>query len=126
MHQTHNGLERGALADAVAIEWWGKAGETTSEEVMSASHPAIIEVLHRIGMAILLVEQNVPLTLEVSERVYIRHLARIAELRALAIRAGSAQDPEPISAHFTLKSNPIFQGMSFPPFPHPQKAPAKL
>ena len=29
-----------ALADAVAIEWWGKAGETTSEEVMSASHPA--------------------------------------------------------------------------------------
>jgi hypothetical protein len=26
-------------------------------------------VLHRIGMAILLVEQNVPLTLEVSERV---------------------------------------------------------
>jgi branched-chain amino acid transport system ATP-binding protein len=31
----------------------------------------IIEVLHRIGVAILLVEQNVPLTLEVSERVYI-------------------------------------------------------
>jgi hypothetical protein len=83
-------------------------------------------VLHRIGMAILLVEQNVPLTLEVSERLYIRHLARIAELRALAIRAGSAQDPEPISAHFTLKSNPIFQGMGFPPFPHPQKAPTKL
>jgi hypothetical protein len=83
-------------------------------------------VLHRIGMAILLVEQNVPLTLEVSERVYIRHLARIAELRALAIRAGSAQDPEPISAQFNLKSNPIFQGMGFPPFPHPQKAPAKV
>jgi hypothetical protein len=78
-------------------------------------------VLHRIGVAILLVEQNVPLTLEVSERVYIRHLARIAELRALAIRAGSAQDPEPISAHFNLKSNPIFQGMGFPHFPIPKK-----
>src|SRR5215468_10678658 len=31
---------------------------------------AIIEVLHREGVAILLVEQNVPLTLEVSQRVY--------------------------------------------------------
>ncbi|MGA7486129.1 MAG: ABC transporter ATP-binding protein [Xanthobacteraceae bacterium] len=31
----------------------------------------IIEVLHREGVAILLVEQNVPLTLEASERVYI-------------------------------------------------------
>jgi branched-chain amino acid transport system ATP-binding protein len=31
----------------------------------------IIDVLHREGVAILLVEQNVPLTLEASERVYI-------------------------------------------------------
>src|SRR5216683_5925234 len=31
----------------------------------------IIEVLHREGVAILLVEQNVPLTLDASERVYI-------------------------------------------------------
>jgi branched-chain amino acid transport system ATP-binding protein len=31
----------------------------------------IIDVLHRDGVAILLVEQNVPLTLEASERVYI-------------------------------------------------------
>ena len=31
----------------------------------------IIEVLHREGVAILLVEQNVPLTLEASQRVYI-------------------------------------------------------
>jgi branched-chain amino acid transport system ATP-binding protein len=31
----------------------------------------IIDVLHRDGVAILLVEQNVPLTLEVSQRVYI-------------------------------------------------------
>jgi branched-chain amino acid transport system ATP-binding protein len=31
----------------------------------------IIDVLHREGVAILLVEQNVPLTLETSERVYI-------------------------------------------------------
>jgi hypothetical protein len=75
-------------------------------------------VLHRIGVAILLVEQNVPLTLEVSERVYIRHLARIAELRALAIRAGSAQDPEPISAHFNLKSN---RAWAFRHFPIPKK-----
>jgi branched-chain amino acid transport system ATP-binding protein len=48
----------------------------------------IIEVLHREGVAILLVEQNVPLTLEVSSRVYImekgvvRHHAPAAELRA--------------------------------------------
>jgi branched-chain amino acid transport system ATP-binding protein len=31
----------------------------------------IIDVLHREGVAILLVEQNVPLTLEASERIYI-------------------------------------------------------
>jgi branched-chain amino acid transport system ATP-binding protein len=48
----------------------------------------IIEVLHREGVAILLVEQNVPLTLAVSDRVYImekgvvRHHAPAAELRA--------------------------------------------
>ncbi|OGL06015.1 MAG: ABC transporter ATP-binding protein [Candidatus Rokubacteria bacterium RIFCSPLOWO2_02_FULL_71_18] len=48
----------------------------------------IIQVLHRDGVAILLVEQNVPLTLEASSRVYImekgvvRHHAPAAELRA--------------------------------------------
>ena len=48
----------------------------------------IIETLHREGVAILLVEQNVPLTLAVSDRVYImekgevRHHARAADLRA--------------------------------------------
>jgi branched-chain amino acid transport system ATP-binding protein len=48
----------------------------------------IIEVLRQDGVAILLVEQNVPLTLEVSRRVYImekgvvRHHAPAAELRA--------------------------------------------
>jgi branched-chain amino acid transport system ATP-binding protein len=47
----------------------------------------IIEVLHREGVAILLVEQNVPLTLEASQRVYImekgavRHHAAAAELK---------------------------------------------
>ena len=47
----------------------------------------IIDVLHREGVAILLVEQNVPLTLEVAERIYImekgvvRHHAPAAELR---------------------------------------------
>ncbi len=47
-----------------------------------------IDVLHRDGVAILLVEQNVPLTLEASERVYImekgvvRHHAPAADLRA--------------------------------------------
>ncbi len=47
----------------------------------------IIKVLHGEGVAILLVEQNVPLTLEVSDRVYImekgvvRHHAPAAELR---------------------------------------------
>ena len=44
-------------------------------------------VLHREGVAILLVEQNVPLTLEAASRVYImekgvvRHQAPAAELR---------------------------------------------
>jgi len=46
----------------------------------------IIEALHREGVAILLVEQNVPLTLEASHRVYVmekgvvRHHALAAEL----------------------------------------------
>jgi branched-chain amino acid transport system ATP-binding protein len=46
----------------------------------------IIEALHREGVAILLVEQNVPLTLEASQRVYfmekgaIRHHAAASEL----------------------------------------------
>ncbi len=48
----------------------------------------IIALLHRDRVAILLVEQNVPLTLDVSDRVYImekglvRHHATAAELRA--------------------------------------------
>jgi len=48
----------------------------------------IIDVLHKEGVAILLVEQNVPLTLGVSDRVYImekgvvRHHAPAADLRA--------------------------------------------
>ena len=48
----------------------------------------IIEVLHQEGVAILLVEQNVPLTLAVSDRCYImekgvvRHHAPSADLRA--------------------------------------------
>ena len=48
----------------------------------------IITLLHQEGVAILLVEQNVPLTLDVSDRVYIiekglvRHHATAAELRA--------------------------------------------
>jgi branched-chain amino acid transport system ATP-binding protein len=47
----------------------------------------IIDVLHRDGVAILLVEQNVPLTLEASQRVYImekgmiRHHAAASDLR---------------------------------------------
>jgi len=47
----------------------------------------IIEALHRDGVAILLVEQNVPLTLEASERVYImekgavRHHAAASDLK---------------------------------------------
>jgi branched-chain amino acid transport system ATP-binding protein len=46
----------------------------------------IIEVLHKEGVAILLVEQNVPLTLEASQRVYImekgsvRHHCAAAEI----------------------------------------------
>ena len=47
----------------------------------------IIDVLHRDGVAILLVEQNVPLTLAASQRIYImekgmvRHHAPAADLR---------------------------------------------
>ena len=47
----------------------------------------IIDVLHAEGVAVLLVEQNVPLTLEASERIYliekgvVRHHAASAELR---------------------------------------------
>jgi branched-chain amino acid transport system ATP-binding protein len=47
----------------------------------------IIEVLHKEGVAILLVEQNVPLTLEASQRVYImekgaiRHHAKSSDLK---------------------------------------------
>ena len=47
----------------------------------------IIDILHREGVAILLVEQNVPLTLEASQRVYImekgvvRHHAAASELK---------------------------------------------
>jgi branched-chain amino acid transport system ATP-binding protein len=54
---------------------------------MVAQIREIIHVLHREGVAILLVEQNVPLTLEVAERIYImekgavRHHAPAAELR---------------------------------------------
>ena len=48
----------------------------------------IIEALHRDSVAVLLVEQNVPLTLAASQRVYIiekgvvRHHAAASELRA--------------------------------------------
>jgi len=54
---------------------------------MVAQIREIIEVLHKEGVAILLVEQNVPLTLNVSDRVYImekgvvRHHAPAADLR---------------------------------------------
>jgi branched-chain amino acid transport system ATP-binding protein len=54
---------------------------------MVAQIREIIHVLHREGVAILLVEQNVSLTLEVAERIYImekgavRHHAPAAELR---------------------------------------------
>jgi len=49
---------------------------------------AVIEVLRQEGVAVLLVEQNVPLTLEVSRRVYlmengvIRHHAAASELKS--------------------------------------------
>jgi branched-chain amino acid transport system ATP-binding protein len=55
---------------------------------MVAQIRTIVDALHREGVAILLVEQNVPLTLDVSDRVYImekgavRHAAPAAELRA--------------------------------------------
>jgi len=54
---------------------------------MVAQIHEIIDVLHGDGVAILLVEQNVRLTLEVSSRVYfmekgvVRHHAPAADLR---------------------------------------------
>jgi branched-chain amino acid transport system ATP-binding protein len=55
---------------------------------MVAQIQEIVHALHRDGVAILLVEQNVPLTLDAAERVYImekgavRHHAPAAALRA--------------------------------------------
>ena len=55
---------------------------------MVAQIQEIVHALHRDGVAILLVEQNVPLTLDAAGRVYImekgavRHHASSAELRA--------------------------------------------
>jgi branched-chain amino acid transport system ATP-binding protein len=55
---------------------------------MVAQIREIIDVLHRDGVAILLVEQNVPLTLAATSRVYlmekgvVRHHAPSAELGA--------------------------------------------
>jgi branched-chain amino acid transport system ATP-binding protein len=55
---------------------------------MVAQIQEIVHALHREGVAILLVEQNVPLTLDAAGRVYImekgavRHHASSAELRA--------------------------------------------
>jgi branched-chain amino acid transport system ATP-binding protein len=55
---------------------------------MVAQIREIIQALHRDGVAILLVEQNVPLTLDVADRVYImekgqvRYQAPAGELRA--------------------------------------------
>src|SRR2546422_5785138 len=54
---------------------------------MVAQIHEIIDVLHRHGVAILLVEQNVPLTLEASQRIYImekgavRHHCAASELK---------------------------------------------
>ena len=71
--------------------WESPAQSTLSGGALSARRLGqireIIRVLHREGVAILLVEQNVPLTLEVAERIYImekgvvRHHAPAAELR---------------------------------------------
>ena len=55
---------------------------------MVAQIRQIIDVLHRERVAVLLVEQNVPLTLDAGQRIYIiekgmvRHHAKAAELRA--------------------------------------------
>ncbi len=55
---------------------------------MVAQIREIVQALHRDGVAILLVEQNVPLTLDASDRIYImekgvvRHQAPAADLRA--------------------------------------------
>ena len=55
---------------------------------MVAQIQEIVHALHREGVAILLVEQNVPLTLDAAGRVYImekgavRHHASSSELRA--------------------------------------------
>ena len=75
----------------------------------------IIEALHREGVAILLVEQNVPLTLEASQRIYfmekgvVRHHAR--GLRAAGERSPSSTSTWEFEAWECL---PTFPGTSSP------------
>jgi branched-chain amino acid transport system ATP-binding protein len=94
-HQAGGTLSRGeqqmlAIARAMMLEPRVILLDEPTEGLMPrmvAQIRDIIVALHRDGVAILLVEQNVPLTLEVSDRVYImekgviRHSATAAELR---------------------------------------------
>jgi branched-chain amino acid transport system ATP-binding protein len=79
-----------AIARAMMLEQKIILLDETTEGLMPrmiAQIREIIDVLHRDGVAILLVEQNVPLTLEAADRVYImekglvRHHGPAAELR---------------------------------------------
>src|SRR5882762_5827405 len=76
-----------AIARAMMLEPKIILLDEPTEGLMPRMVSQIREVLHREGVAILLVEQNVPLTLEASQRVYImekgsvRHHCLASELR---------------------------------------------
>ena len=57
--------------DARAENHLARRADRRTDAAHGVADPHIIEVLRKEGVAILLVEQNVPLTLEVSQRVYI-------------------------------------------------------
>ena len=73
----------------------------------------IIDVLHKEGVAILLVEQNVPLTLEASQRVYIMEKGVVRHHSAAADLARRPRRHQAVSGGLArcTRSSPFFQNI---------------